>query len=72
MVIMAPIKYWKLIDMSTFSLNKIIEWHGDVVVDSRREGVIGINDFQQPWFLRLGWERSKFVALIPNMGSCLS
>lgn len=52
------------------SINKIIDWQGDLVVDSRREGIVGANDFQQPWFLRLGWERSRLVAVIPNMGTC--
>lgn len=37
--------------------------------DIHLEAVIGENNFQEPWFLELGFERSKAVCLIPGNGT---
>lgn len=39
------------------------------VSDPKQEAVVGINNFQDPWFLRKGLERSRVVGLVANMGT---
>jgi endonuclease G, mitochondrial len=56
--------------METLSKNGLINFKSDVLIDFRLEQVVGTNDFQHPWFLRAGWDRSRCVGVIPNMGTC--
>lgn len=39
------------------------------MTDPRREAIIGRDNFQDPWFLRKGLERSRSVGLVSNLGT---
>jgi endonuclease G len=51
------------------SNSKKITWVSEDPIDLRKELISGVVDFQHPWFLRLGWERSRTVGMIPNAGT---
>jgi len=48
---------------------KSITWLGENRFVSGLEGIVGTEDFQEPWFLDKGWQRSKSVCLIPKNGT---
>jgi len=55
--------------MAGFNSLNGLSWQVAQVIDPRLEQIVGENDFQSPWFLRKGLERSKSVGLIPNQGT---
>jgi len=56
--------------VNTFkSLNGKITWLAEPVYDPRQEAIVGENNFQHPWFLTMGAERSKAVCRVANRGS---
>ncbi len=42
---------------------------GLVIDGDGLESIIGVNNFQDPWFLELGHQRSQSVCCIPNLGT---
>jgi hypothetical protein len=48
------------------SLNDIIDWKDSSVPDPKVEQVVGVDNFQDPWFLRKGLELSKAIGVIPG------
>lgn len=57
---------------SLISAQGIINWRGElppIDSDGRLEEVVGTDDFQNPWFLEKGWEKSRPVGLIPRKGT---
>lgn len=53
----------------TYSYNKKIQWVTEPVLDPKLETIVGIANFQDPWFLRKGLERSQAVGLVSNIGT---
>ncbi len=51
------------------SLNSRISWNTSAIIDPRLEAIVGINNFQDPWFLRKGITRSRSVGLIGSLGT---
>jgi endonuclease G len=51
------------------SYNKKIQWVSQQVDTDTREAMIGLDDFQNPWFLRKGSERSRAVCLVSDKGT---
>jgi V8-like Glu-specific endopeptidase len=47
---------------------KYIDWLCPATVP-KTEAVIGLSDFQNPYFLKKGWEKSRAVGLIPGFGT---
>lgn len=51
------------------SFHEKIDWRTSEVRDSRLETIVGADNFQNPWFLRKGLERSKAVGLVSDLGT---
>lgn len=47
----------------------ISEWQGAKLDDKGLEKRVGTLDFQEPWFLELGYERSRSVCIIPRLAT---
>jgi hypothetical protein len=46
-----------------------LKWKGEEPSDEDLEAVLGENDFQNPWFLKKGWEASRPVCVLPQAGT---
>ncbi len=48
---------------------RTLQWKGDPPSDRDLEAVLGESNFQNPWFLKKGWEASRPICVLPQSGT---